>query len=60
MMRLTPSFILILGILFQITLDAYAIPLAREQRGVVTLPLKRIPMRRDLHPHMVCLRFLLK
>lgn len=60
MMRLTPSFILILGILFQMTLDAYAIPLAREQRGVVTLPLKRIPMQRDLHPHMVCLRFLLK
>lgn len=59
-MRLTPSFILILGILFQITLDAYAIPLAREQTGVATLPLKRIPMRRDLHPNMVCLRFLFK
>ena len=54
MMQLTPSFILILGILFRISLDAYAIPLAPEQRGVVTLPLKRTPMRRDLHPHMVC------
>ena len=54
MMQLTPSFILILGILFGITLDAYAIPLKREQRGVVTLPLKRTPMRRDLHPHVVC------
>jgi hypothetical protein len=54
MMQLTPSFILILGVLFRISLDAYAIPLAPEQRGVVTLPLKRAPMRRDLHPHMVC------
>jgi hypothetical protein len=53
-MQLTPSFILILGILFGITLDAYAIPLTREQRGVVMLPLKRTPMRRDLHPHVVC------
>jgi hypothetical protein len=55
MMQLTP-FILILGILFGITLDhdAYAIPLTREQTGVVTLPLKQTPMRRDLHPHMVC------
>ena len=53
-MQLTPSFLLILGILFRVTLDAYATPLAPEQRGVVTLPLKRTPMRRDLHPHMVC------
>jgi len=53
-MQLTPSFILILGTLFRITLDAYAIPLAPEQRGVVTLPLKRAPMRSDLHSHMVC------
>ena len=53
-MQLTPSFLLILGILFGITLDAYAIPLAPEQRGVVTLPLKRTPMRRDVHPHIVC------
>jgi hypothetical protein len=53
-MQLTPSFILTLGVLFRITLDAYAVPLAPEQRGVVTLPLKRAPMRRDLHPHMVC------
>jgi hypothetical protein len=54
MRQLTPSFILILGVLFRITLDAYAIPLTREQRGVVTLPLKRTPMRPDVHPHMVC------
>jgi hypothetical protein len=54
MVQLTPSFLLILGILFRVTLDAYAIPLAPQQRGVVTLPLKRTPMRRDLHPHVVC------
>ena len=54
MVQLTPSFILILGILSRVTLDAYAIPLAPQQRGVVTLPLKRTPMRRDLHPHVVC------
>jgi hypothetical protein len=53
MVQLTPSFIFILGTLFRITLDAYAIPLAPEQRGVVTLPLKRTPMRSDLHPHVV-------
>ncbi len=53
-MQLAPSFLLILGILFRITLDAHAIPLAPKQRGVVTLPLKRTPMRRDLHPHIVC------
>jgi hypothetical protein len=52
-MQLTPSFVLILGILFRITLNAYAIPLTREQIGVVKLPLKRAPMRRDLHPQMV-------
>ncbi|KAH9986946.1 aspartic peptidase domain-containing protein [Russula vinacea] len=45
-MRLTPSFVLILGILFRITLNAYAIPLTREQMGVT-------PMRRDLHPQML-------
>jgi len=55
MMQLTP-FIFILGILFGVTLDhdAYAIPLTREQTGVVTLPLKQTPMRRDSNPHMVC------
>ncbi len=53
-MQLTPSFVLILGILFRVTLDTYAIPLTRKQTGVVTLPLKRTPMRRDLHPRMVC------
>jgi len=52
-MLLTPSFILLLGSLFSITLDAYALPLTREQTGVVTLPLKRAPMRRDLDPQMV-------
>ena len=54
MMQLTPSLILILGILFRVTLDASAIPLSPGQKGVVTLPLKRTPVRRDLHPHMVC------
>ena len=54
MMQFTPSFILILGIFFRVTLDAYAIPLTLKQRGVLTLPLKRTPMRRDLHPLMVC------
>ena len=52
-MQLTPSFILLLGSLLAVTLDTYAIPLTRQQTGVVTLPIKRTPMRRDLHPHMV-------
>jgi hypothetical protein len=51
-MQLTP-FVLILGILFRITLNAYAIPLTREQMGVVKLPLKKTPIRRDLHPRIV-------
>ena len=54
MMQFTPSFILILGILFRVTLDAYAIPLTPRQKGILTLPLERTPMRRDLHPLMVC------
>jgi hypothetical protein len=52
-MQLTPSFILLLGSLFRITLYVYAVPLTRGQTGVVTLALKRTPMRRDLHPEMV-------
>jgi hypothetical protein len=52
-MQLTPSFILLLGTFFGITLNAYAIPLTRGQTGVVTLALKRIPMRSDLQPEMV-------
>jgi hypothetical protein len=52
-MQLTPSFILLLGILSRITLNAYAIPLTREQTGVVKLPLERAAMRRNLHPEMV-------
>ena len=52
-MQLTPSFVLILGILFRITLNTHAIPLTREQTGVVTLPLKRAPMRQGVHPHKV-------
>lgn len=55
MVQLTP-FILILGTFFRITLDAYAIPLTPRQKGFVTLPLKRTPMRQDLHPHVVCPR----
>jgi hypothetical protein len=52
-MYLTYSFVLLLGSLFAMTLDTHAVPLTREQTGVVTLPLKRIPLRRDLHPQMV-------
>jgi hypothetical protein len=52
-MQLTPSFILLLGSLFAIALDTYAIPLTRQQTGIVTLPLKRATTRHDLHPQMV-------
>lgn len=52
-MQLTPSFILLLGSLFAIAVDTYAIPLTRQQTGIVTLPLKRAPTRHDLHPQMV-------
>jgi hypothetical protein len=52
-MYLTHSFVLLLGSLFALTLDTYAIPLTRQQTGVVTLPLKRTPLRRDVHPQMV-------
>ncbi|KAI0292107.1 acid protease [Russula brevipes] len=47
-MQLTSSFILLLGSLLAIAQDASAIPLGREQTGVVTLPLERASMRRDL------------
>lgn len=52
-MYLTHSFVLLLGGLFVMTLDTYAIPLTHQKTGVVTLPLKRTPLRRDLHPQMV-------
>ncbi|KAI9513006.1 acid protease [Russula earlei] len=52
-MQITPFILLLGSLLLPITLDAYAIPLTREQTGVVTLPLKRAPMRRDLHPQML-------
>ena len=52
-MQPASSFILLLGSLFVIVLDAYAIPLTHGKKGVVTLSLKRTPMRRDLHPHIV-------
>ncbi len=52
-MQLTPSFILLLGSLLAVTINTYAIPLTRQQTGVVTLPIKRTPMRSDLHPHVV-------
>ena len=52
-MYLTYSFVLLLGSLFAMTLDTYAIPLTRLQTGIVTLPLKRTPLRHDLHPQMV-------
>lgn len=52
-MQFTPSFTLLLGSLLAIIFQANATPLAREQTGIVTLPLKRTPMRRDLHPQIV-------
>ena len=52
-MQLTPSFIVLLGSLLAVTLDTYAIPLTRQQTGVITLPIKRTPMRGDLQPHVV-------
>lgn len=52
-MYLTHSFVLLLGSLFAMTLHTCAIPLTQQQTGVVTLPLKRTPLRRDLHPQMV-------
>jgi hypothetical protein len=57
-MQLTSSFILLLGSLFAIAQDAHAVPLGREQTGVVTLPLKRASMRRDLPPRIVSITHL--
>jgi hypothetical protein len=52
-MQLTPSFIILLGSLLAVTTDTYAIPLTPRQRGIVTLPIKRTPLRNDLHPRVV-------
>jgi hypothetical protein len=51
-MQLTP-FILLPAILFWITFEAYAIPLTREQTGLIKLSLQKIAIRRDLHPQIV-------
>ncbi|KAI0261484.1 aspartic peptidase A1 [Gloeopeniophorella convolvens] len=52
-MQLVSPFIALLGSLLALSvLQANAIPLAPEQIGIVTLPLKRIAMRQDLHPQV--------
>jgi hypothetical protein len=55
-MQLTP-FILIPATLLWITFEAYAIPLTREQTGLVKLSLQQIAIRRDLHPQIVRIVF---
>ena len=52
-MKFSSPFILLLGSIFSLSLEANAIPLNPRQKGIVTLSLKRIPTRQDLHPQLV-------
>ncbi|KAH9057800.1 acid protease [Lactarius vividus] len=53
-MKSTSPFILLLGSLLSLSLlEANAIPLSPGQTGIVTLPLKRIPTRQDIHPQLL-------
>ncbi|KAI9454536.1 acid protease [Lactarius psammicola] len=52
-MKSTSPFILLLGSLLSLSLDANAIPLNPGQRGIITLPLKRVSTRQDLHPQLL-------
>src|SRR5258708_1172165 len=52
-MKLNSPFILLLGTVIPLSLEANAVPSNNGQRGVVTLPLKRVPHREGLHPQLV-------
>ena len=52
-MKFSTPFILLLGSLFSLFLKTDAIPLTPRQKGIVTLSLKRVPMRQDVHPQLV-------
>ena len=58
-MKFPSPFILLLGCIFSPSLEAIAIPLNPRQKGIVTLPLKRVPTRQDLHPQLVSMLYLL-
>lgn len=53
-MKSTSPFILFLGSLLSLSLlEANAIPLSPGHTGIITLPLKRIPTRQDIHPQLL-------
>ncbi|KAH9033486.1 acid protease [Lactarius pseudohatsudake] len=53
-MKSTSPFILLLGGLLSLSLlEANAIPLSPGHTGIITLPLKRIPTRQDIHPQLL-------
>jgi len=52
-MKLSSPFILLLGSTFALFLETNAIPLTPRQKGIVTLSLKRVPMRQDVHPQLL-------
>ncbi|KAI9434216.1 acid protease [Lactarius indigo] len=53
-MKSTSPFVLLLGSLLSLSLlEVNAIPLSSGQTGITTLPLKRIPLRQDIHPQLL-------
>lgn len=52
-MKFLSPFILLLGSIFSLSTQANAIPLSARQKGIITLPLKRLQTRQDLHPQLV-------
>ena len=52
-MKFLSPFILLLGSIFSLSTQANAIPLSPRHKGIITLPLKRLQARQDLHPQLV-------
>jgi hypothetical protein len=52
-MKFLSPFILLLGSIFSLSIHVNAIPLTPRQKGIITLPLKRLQSQQDLHPQLV-------
>jgi len=52
-MKFFSPFILLLGSMVSLSIQANAIPLNPRQKGIITLPLKRLQTQQGLHPQLV-------
>ncbi len=52
-MKFTSPLVLLLGSILYLIYEANATPLTAAQRGIVKMPLKRLPTPKDIHPQLV-------